>query len=72
MIKSGTLDEKSLLPICLSYNKKLSSVRARLGQILRDEGKGQTLKDFFKLKAENNKNPILNDNLIENINDLSV
>ena len=72
MIKSGTLDEKSLLPICLSHNKKLSSVRARLGQILRDEGKGQTLKDFFKLKAENNKNPVLKDNLIKDISDLSV
>ena len=72
MIKSGTLNEKSLLPICLSHNKKLSSVRSRLGQILRDEGKGQTLKDLFKLKIQESKIPTSDNHMIENINDLSV
>lgn len=72
MIKLGTLTEDNLLPICLSHNRKLSSVRARLGQILRDEGKGKTLQEIFKEKQKERKNPISNPDLIEDIGEISV
>jgi len=61
MIKSNKLNEQELLNICLVNDKKLSSVKSRLGQILRDEGSGKTLGDFF-----NEGNKISNNNSLHN------
>ncbi len=54
MIKEGKLSNKDLLNICLFNDKKLSSVKSMLGAMLRDEGKGETLKDFLTKKTNDN------------------
>jgi len=48
MVKDRKLDDKELLKICQFNDKSYSSVKTRLGQMLRDEGDGKTLKDFLK------------------------
>ncbi len=68
MIRDGKLDEQGLLQICLFNDKKLSSVKARLGQMLRDEGNNKTLKDFFKGSREvDNKDILHNNNIVKEL-----
>ena len=52
MVKGGKLDSDELLKICLFNDKSYSSVKTRLGQMLRDEGEGHTLKDFVKFERK--------------------
>ena len=47
MVKDRKLDDKELLKICQFNDKSYSSVKTRLGQMLRDEGEDKTLKDFI-------------------------
>ena len=54
MIKDGKLDKDELLKICQFSDKSYSSVKTRLGQMLRDEGEGKTLKHFLKDKRKKN------------------
>jgi len=58
LLKEKKLDENSLLNLCLFHNKKLSNVRVRLNQMLKDEGESKTLKDFLisKKKIEDTNN----------------
>ncbi len=71
MIKANKINEQELLNICLVNDKKLSSVKARLGQMLRDEGDGKTLGDFLKESSKIINNNSLHNNttpqLIDNI-----
>lgn len=53
MLKDGKLDEDGLLQICLFNDKKLSSVKVRLNQLLNDSGESKTLNDFLKDKKKN-------------------
>jgi hypothetical protein len=61
MIKSNKINEQELLNICLINDKKLSSVKARLGQMLRDEGNERTLGDFLKESSK-----VINSNSLHN------
>lgn len=70
VLKSGNLNEERLLGLCLAEDKKLSNVRVRLNQMLKDSGDDRTLKDFFNLEKENtniNKN-IYNNSIKELLN----
>lgn len=58
MVKDEKLDNNELLKICIFNDKSYSSVKTRLGQMLRDEGDGKTLKDF--LKGSGRKNDSIN------------
>lgn len=52
MIKNGQMNEQGLLQICLFNNKKLSSVKVRLNQKLKDSGSEKTLGDILKPKGD--------------------
>jgi hypothetical protein len=69
MLKERKLNEDELLKVCLVSNRKLSSVKARLGQMLRDEGDGKTLGDFLRVENKNNNNT---NNIYNNTNGMSV
>lgn len=58
LVKEKKLDESGLLQICLFNGKKLSSVKSRLNQMLKDEGSSQTLNEFFKETKQNTNNNI--------------
>ena len=51
-IKEGDLSESELLKICLYEDRKLSSVRIRINQLLKDSGDTKTLKDYLKPKEK--------------------
>ncbi len=54
MVKDGKLDGNELLKICQFNDKSFSSVKTRLGQMLRDEGDGKTLRNFLKDSGRKN------------------
>ncbi len=58
MVKDKKLDNNELLKICIFNDKSYSSVKTRLGQMLRDEGSEKTLRDF--LKGSGRKNDSIN------------
>ena len=58
MVKDKKLDNNELLKICIFNDKSYSSVKTRLGQMLRDEGSEKTLRDF--LKGSRRKNDSIN------------
>jgi len=63
MVKDKKLDNDELLKICIFNDKSYSSVKTRLGQMLRDEGDGKTLKDFLKGSGrKNDSNNTYNNN----------
>lgn len=71
MLKEGKLDEDGLLQICLFNDKKLSSVKVRLNQLLNDEGEERTLTDFLKDKKKNtDTNKLHNNNLLKKLNNI--
>jgi len=73
MIKEGKLDEKGLLQICLFNDKKLSNVKVRLNQMLKDEGESRTLKDFLKEKKKNNDtNNLHNNSVLKKLNKMDM
>lgn len=69
MLKEKRLDEKGLLDLCLFNDKKLSSVKARLGQMLRDEGDNKTLGDFLKTSSNVDSTNSLHNNPPSNVID---
>lgn len=62
LLKDGNLDESSLLSLCLYDGKKLSNVRVRLNQMLKDSGDKRTLKDFFNENKKDTKDNTLHNN----------
>jgi len=70
MLKENKLDEKNLLNICLFNNKKLSNVKVRVNQLLKDEGNGKTLRDFLVKTTKDKDINILhnNNNTLKEIN----
>ena len=62
MIKEGKFNNDELLKMCQLNDKTYSSVKARIGQMLRDEGDGKTLKDFLKGRRRNDTNNSYNNN----------
>lgn len=60
MVKERKLDENELLKICIFNDKKLSSVKVRLNQMLKDEGSKQTLNDFLNPSKKTTDNSIIN------------
>lgn len=62
LLKEKKLDEKDLLNLCLFQDKKLSNVRVRLNQMLKDEGEGKTLKDFLLIKKKERDTNVLHNN----------
>jgi hypothetical protein len=62
LLKDGNLDESSLLSLCLYDGKKLSNVRVRLNQMLKDSGDKRTLKDFFEESKKDAKLNTLHNN----------
>ena len=62
MIKEKKLDEQGLLQLCLYEDKKMSSVKVRLNQMLKDSGEKRTLVDFFKESKTDTNNKILHNN----------
>jgi hypothetical protein len=64
MIKDEKLDKDELLKICIFNDKRYSSVKVRLSQMLRDEGSEKTLKNFLKdKKTKNDSNNTYNNTL---------
>jgi len=62
LIKDGKFDENGLLQVCLFNDKKLSNVKVRINQMLKDEGEGRTLGDFLKAKKKNSDTNRLHNN----------
>lgn len=62
VVKEGNLSESELLKICIYEDRKLSSVRIRINQILKDSGDIKTLKDYLKSedKSSMTSSPISN------------
>lgn len=61
-IKEKKLDEQGLLQLCIFNDKKLSSVKTRLRQILQDEGSKETLGDLLGNSGKKDSLPLLHNN----------
>lgn len=75
LLKSGKMDEDSLLNLCLYEDKKFSSVKVRLNQLLKDEGGEHTLKHYLKdkiKKRESNSIYKNNNPPLKKLNDMDV
>lgn len=73
LLKDEKLDEDGLLQICLFNDKKLSNVKVRLNQMLRDSGEDKTLKNYLKDKKKDKENNDLHNNkIIKELNQLEV
>lgn len=72
MVKEGNLTNDELLQICKFNGKKFSSVKSRLNQILRDEGKGENLKMFLKTSSKGKVTKDAHDNNLLPQGDISV
>lgn len=71
LLKEEKLDEPLLLQLCLFDGKKISNVKVRLNQMLKDKGTGKTVRDFLKQKKENiNNTNYLYNNTIERLSSL--
>jgi hypothetical protein len=73
LLKNGKLDEQGLFNICEIGGKKLSSVKVRINQMLKDEGSDKTLNLFLKKERKiKETNNLHNNYLFDKINQLDV